>query len=63
MLVPRVLSLPPRERILGTLGVRCGRLKTERTMATRSWAQVHDLRMLYWLLNTATASRFQTGLV
>ena len=34
--------------------VRCGRLLTELTMATRPWAQVNDLRMLYWLLNTAT---------
>ena len=43
--------------------VGCGRLTTELTMATRPWAQVNDLRMLYWLLNTATGSRFQTGLV
>ena len=43
--------------------VRRGRLTTELTMATRPLAQVNDLRMLYWLLNTATGSRFQTGLV
>ena len=41
--------------------VRCGRLTTELTMATRPRAQVNDLRMLYWLLKTATGSRFQTA--
>lgn len=61
MLVPRVPSLPPREDHGND--VRCGRLTTELTVATRPWAQVNDLRMLYWLLNTATGSRFQTGLV
>ena len=60
IVVPRALSLPPRE-VPGN--VRRGPLKTELTIATKPWAQVNDLRMLYWLLNTATGSRFQTGLV